>query len=144
MPWGSWFVCSSRSLPFPAILPTLSAGQVAGSSVPTAVLPALPGWVLASGHCTGTLCPQKTPAGALMGRQITGAHVPVGHRACARLGCSQLWPPSASSLQRVLLGAEVCAPAAPGAGKSHGWQDPLGRAGAGQGGLTLTLSLQLG
>lgn len=50
----------------------------------------------------------------------------------------------AAAPQRVLLGAEVCALVAPGAGKSHGWQDPPGRAGAGQGGLTLTLPLQLG
>lgn len=50
----------------------------------------------------------------------------------------------AAALQWALPGAEICAPAAPRAGKSHGWQDPLGRAGAGQGGLTLSLPLQLG
>lgn len=64
---GGWFVYSSQSLPFPAILSTLSVGQVAGGLVPTAVLLALLARVLPNPCYVGTLHPQKTSQGPYRG-----------------------------------------------------------------------------
>lgn len=134
---GGWFVYSSQSLPFPAILPTLSVGQVAGGLVPTAVLLALLAWVLPNPCYAGTLIPKKPHRGLIRGMwghwglSADGALSPcqAGLEPAAAAEC-QL---PAMALQPVLPGAEACALAAPGAGKSHGWQDLRAELGLGRG-----------
>jgi len=121
---GGWFVCSSRSLPFPAILRTLVLGRVAGGLVPTTVLPALLAWVLASSCCAGTPRPQKPLNGETWGHRGAGLQLAVATK------CQV----PAATPQRALPGAaEVCAPAAPSTGQSWGWQDLRAELGLGRG-----------